>query len=241
MQDISSFSRKLESWNLKITEKQQEQFIKYYELLIERNKVMNLTAITEWEEVVQKHFIDSLSFVKAGVIKEQKELKLIDIGTGAGFPGIPLKILFPHWKVVLLDSLKKRVSFLNEVIQELELTNIEVIHGRAEDIARAEGYREGFDICVSRAVANLSILSEYCIPFAKVGGYFISYKSAKGEIEKKQAEHAIEILGGKVEDMVFFQLPESEIERGLIIVKKIKETNKKYPRKAGLPEKEPLK
>ena len=146
MQDISSFSRKLESWNLKITEKQQEQFIKYYELLIERNKVMNLTAITEWEEVVQKHFIDSLSFVKADVIKEQKELKLIDIGTGAGFPGIPLKILFPHWKVVLLDSLKKRVSFLNEVIQELELINIEAIHGRAEDIARTEGYREGFDI-----------------------------------------------------------------------------------------------
>lgn len=240
MPDISSFCRKLKYWNITITEKQQQQFIQYYELLVEKNKVMNLTAITEWEEVVQKHFVDSLSLIKTKALKE-KTFSLIDVGTGAGFPGIPLKILFPSCKVILLDSLNKRVKFLNEVIEALELKEIEAIHGRAEDIARKELYREKFDVCVSRAVANLAVLSEYCIPFVKVGGYFISYKSAKGDIEKQQAERAIKILGGEVEDIVFFELPESEIERELIVIKKKKETKEKYPRKAGLPEKEPLK
>ena len=238
MQDISSFSRKLESWNLKITEKQQEQFIKYYELLIERNKVMNLTAITEWEEVVQKHFIDSLSLCKA--YDTSKNISCIDVGTGAGFPGLALKIAYPNMKVTLLDSLQKRIQFLDAVIQKLELTGIETIHGRAEDYAKPGMLREKFDLSVSRAVANLSTLSEYCLPFVKKGGYFISYKSEKIAEEMEKAVNAISILGGEVKGQIEFMLPDSDIYRNLFVIIKKKDTPKKYPRKAGLPSKEPL-
>lgn len=221
-----------------LNEKQESQFIEYYKMLIEWNQVMNLTAITEYDEVMQKHFVDSLSLVK-GIDLSSCE-KLIDIGTGAGFPGIPLKIVFPHLKIVLLDSLGKRVKFLNAVVGKLGLDNSIAIHGRAEDFSRQKEYREKFDICVSRAVANLSSLSEYCIPYVKVGGTFISYKSGAVEGELKNAQKAISILGGEEKQTLKFVLPDSDIERALVIIQKKKETPRKYPRKAGVPGKEPL-
>ena len=175
--DCTSFIRDLKEFQIEISEQQTKQFLAYYELLTVWNSFMNLTAITEFNEVMKKHFVDSLSLIKAVPDINEKSYSLIDVGTGAGFPGIPLKIMFPSIKVVLLDSLNKRISFLNEVIDKLELKDIQAFHGRAEDYAKQKEYRENFDMCVSRAVANLSTLSEYCLPFVKKGGYFISYKS----------------------------------------------------------------
>lgn len=226
-------------FQIDLSEDQKNQFMEYYDLLVKWNQVMNLTAITEFDEVMCKHFVDSLALTKA--VDLSKYQRLMDVGTGAGFPGIPLKIAFPNLEVVLLDSLNKRVLFLNEVIQKLGLQGIRAIHGRAEDFAKKEEYREGFDLCVSRAVANLSTLSEYCIPYTKIHGYFISYKSGEVEEEAKEAERAIQLLGGKRKNLIKFQLPGSDIERSLVVVEKVKQTQKKYPRKAGLPTKEPLK
>lgn len=226
-------------FQISLTDLQRDQFMDYYELLVEWNKVMNLTAITDFDEVMQKHFVDSLALTRAVDLKSVGNL--LDIGTGAGFPGIPLKIVFPHLEVVLLDSLNKRIRFLNEVIERLGLTGIRAIHGRAEDYAKKEEYREGFDLCVSRAVANLSTLSEYCIPYTKVKGRFISYKSGEAEEEIRAAKSAVSILSGKCVDTVKFTLPNSDIERSLVVIEKIKHTSGKYPRKAGLPAKEPLK
>lgn len=222
-----------------LNDEQVNQFIRYYEILVEWNSFMNLTGITEYEEVVQKHFIDSLVLGKA--IDVSKVSTLIDVGTGAGFPGLPLKIAFPHLKVTLLDSLQKRIKFLDEVIGQLGLTDIETIHGRAEDFAKPSMKRESYDVCVSRAVANLSSLSEYCLPYVSVGGYFIPYKSGKIEEELEEAKNAIYLLGGKLEDEVKFMLPESDISRSLIKIKKVSSTPKKYPRKSGLATKEPIK
>lgn len=233
------FEEKLQSLGIELTEKQYEQFDKYYELLVEWNKVMNLTGITEYEEVNEKHFIDSLSIVKAIDITKVKSI--IDIGTGAGFPGIPLKIAFPELKITLLDSLNKRIKFLDTVIEELGLENIETIHGRAEDFAKKAEYREQYDLCVSRAVANLSTLSEYCLPFVNVGGEFIPYKSGEIDAEVKEAGVAIKVLGGKLNEVVKFQLPGSDISRSFVKIKKVKNTGKKFPRKAGLASKEPIK
>lgn len=232
------FENKLNALGIVLTETQKQQFDKFYELLVEWNKVMNLTGITDYEEVNEKHFVDSVSLVKA--INLEKVDTVIDIGTGAGFPGIPLKIVFPHLKVVLLDSLNKRIKFLNEVINKLGLTDIKTIHGRAEDYAKQAEYREQFDVCVSRAVANLSTLSEYCIPYVKVGGMFIPYKSGEIDEEVQQAKKAIHILGGKLDEVIKFQLPDTEINRSFVKINKIQNTIKKYPRKAGLPAKEPL-
>ena len=232
------FETKLNSLGITLTDTQKEQFNKFYELLVEWNKVMNLTGITEYEEVNEKHFVDSLSIVKA--IDINKIDTVIDIGTGAGFPGIPLKIAFPHLKIVLLDSLNKRINFLNTVISELGLNDIKTIHGRAEDFAKQGEYREQFDLCVSRAVANLTSLSEYCIPYIKVGGLFIPYKSGEIDEEVLQAKKAIHILGGKLEEVIKFQLPDTEINRSFVKISKTQNTAKKYPRKAGLPTKEPL-
>ena len=224
--------------SVELTDKQVSQFIKFYEMLVEWNKVMNLTGITEYDEVVMKHFVDSLSIVKINGLDGVKSI--IDVGTGAGFPGIPLKIAFPEIKITLLDSLNKRINFLNAVIKELGLEDIETIHGRAEDFAKKTEYREQYDLCVSRAVANLSTLSEYCLPYVKVGGRFIPYKSGEIDEELNNSKKAVQILGGKIEDVVKFQLPDTDIGRSFVKIKKNKNTAKKYPRKAGLPAKEPL-
>lgn len=232
------FEDKLKEIGIVLTDTQKDQFFKFYELLVEWNKVMNLTGITEYEEVNEKHFVDSISLVKA--IDINKIETVIDVGTGAGFPGIPLKIAFPHLKIVLLDSLNKRIQFLNTVIEELGLSDIETIHGRAEDFAKKVEYRECFDLCVSRAVANLSTLSEYCLPYVKVSGMFIPYKSGEIDPEVEQAKKAIHLLGGKTDEVIKFQLPGSEIGRSFVKIKKTQKTSKKYPRKAGLPVKEPL-
>ena len=232
------FDEKLKELRIELNENMKNQFDRYYELLVEWNKVMNLTGITEYEEVNEKHFIDSLSIVK--VIDINKIDNIIDIGTGAGFPGIPLKIAFPHLKVTLLDSLNKRIKFLNAVIDELNLNHIETIHGRAEDYAKKTEYRENYDLCVSRAVANLSTLSEYCVPYVKVGGLFISYKSGDIDEEIVKSKPAIKILGAEIENVIKFKLPGTDIHRSRVKIKKVSTTKKKYPRKAGLPAKEPL-
>lgn len=238
--NCTSFLEDLKEFHIEITKEQEQQFMTYYELLVEWNSFMNLTAITEFDEVMKKHFEDSVSLINALPDLPEKEYTLIDVGTGAGFPGIPLKIVFPKLKVVLLDSLNKRVSFLNEVIDKLGLTDIKAVHGRAEDFAKQKEYRESFDICVSRAVANLATLSEYCLPFVKVDGNFISYKSEKITEEYENAKEAIKVLGGKYEKQVEFMLPSSDIYRNLFVIGKIKNTPGKFPRKAGLPSKEPI-
>ena len=221
-----------------LDENQKKQFTDFYEYLVEKNKVMNLTGITEFQEVLIKHFLDSLACVKAVDMSRIK--RIMDIGTGAGFAGVPLKIAFPHLEACLLDSLKKRVNFLEETFQMLKMENITAIHGRAEEYAKNKQYRETYDLCVSRAVSNLATLSEYCLPYVKTGGYFISYKSGTVQEEVEQAQKAVKILGGKIQDVVYFQLPDSEIQRSLVVIEKIKATPGRYPRKAGTPLKEPL-
>lgn len=227
------------SMGVELNDTQVQQFIKYHEILVEWNSFMNLTGITEYEEVVQKHFVDSLALCKA--VDVSKAESLIDIGTGAGFPGIPLKIAYPHLKVTLLDSLQKRIKFLNEVAAQLGLQDVETIHGRAEDFAKPSMKRESYDLCVSRAVANLASLSEYCLPYVNLGGYFIPYKSGKVEEELETSKKAVFLLGGKIEEEVKFYLPDSDISRSLIKIKKVTATPKKYPRKSGMATKEPIK
>lgn len=237
--DCTGFDRGLEELEITLTETQKQQFLDYYELLTEWNSFMNLTAITEFQEVVIKHFLDSLSLVR---VMEGKNLKgrLIDVGTGAGFPGIPLKIAFPELEVSLLDSLNKRVKFLEETAEKLNLKGIEAIHGRAEDFGKNSDYRERFDLCVSRAVANLNLLSEYCLPFVKKGGMFVSYKSGNVREEVENAGKAVKILGGKLERTYFFRLAGTDMDRSFVCIRKAAPTPKKYPRKAGVPAKEPL-
>ena len=237
--DLKVLEQGCEELGIALNDTQKQQFIAFYEYLAEKNKVMNLTGITEFQEVLVKHFLDSLACVKA--VDMTKVRKIMDIGTGAGFPGIPLKIVYPELEVVLLDSLNKRIKFLDEVIRTLGLEKIRTIHGRAEDFAKKKEYRECFDLCVSRAVANLATLSEYCLPFVKVEGEFISYKSGDSDEEIRDAEFAVKVLGGKITDVDKFQLPGTDMGRSLVKIKKVKNTAGKYPRKAGLPSKEPLK
>lgn len=236
--DTRQFIKDTESLGVKLTEGQIRQFLLYYEMLAEWNERMNLTAITAYDDVMKKHFVDSVSLRKAFPLKDGTSL--IDVGTGAGFPGLALGIAFPGLQITLLDSLKKRIVFLEEVIKSLELKNIQAVHGRAEDMAKPGLFREKYDLCVSRAVANLSALSEYCLPFVKVGGFFVSYKSDKISEEKKAAENAVLLLGGKFSEQISFTLPESTLCRTLVLIEKVKETPVKYPRKAGLPGKQPL-
>ena len=228
--------QKLNEFNIEINDKQLEQFDKYMKLLLEWNEKINLTAIVEPDEVKIKHFLDSLTILKY----IESDDRIIDIGTGAGFPGIPLKIIKTNSKITLLDSLNKRINFLNLVIEQLELKDIQAIHGRAEEYAKNKIYREKYDIAVSRAVANLSTLVEYMLPFVKVGGKCICMKGANVNEEIEKAKNAINELGGKIEKIDNFYLSKNENERNIIIIKKIKETKLKYPRKAGIPSKEPL-
>ncbi|MDK2807643.1 MAG: rRNA (guanine527-N7)-methyltransferase [Clostridiales bacterium] len=239
MDKIGHLKEVMQGAGITLDQHQCMQFMEYYQLLIEWNEFMNLTAITEFEEVVNKHFLDSLQLVLA--IDLSKKKRILDLGTGAGFPGIPLKIMFPDLKMTLLDSLNKRINFLNEVICRIGLSDIETLHGRAEDYGRKEDYRESYDICVSRAVANLATLSEYCLPYVKKGGYFVPYKSGDIHEEINASKRAVELLGGKIQKIHSFTLPNTDIERSLIVINKVKETPKKYPRMAGKPSKEPIK
>ncbi|MBP5772638.1 MAG: 16S rRNA (guanine(527)-N(7))-methyltransferase RsmG [Eubacterium sp.] len=229
----------LKKLNISLNEDQKQKFSDYYSLLLEKNKVMNLTRITDEEEFIIKHFADSLMISK--VIEMEKIESLIDVGTGAGFPGIPIKIIYPNIKVTLLDSLDKRVGFLKEVIEKLELEDIEAVHGRAEDLGQDDNYREKYDLCVSRAVADLSVLSEYCIPFVKENGEFVSYKAEGSDKEIYAARNAIETLGAGLNSICTEKIPNTDINRQFAIIKKILKTDPKYPRKAGKPSKKPLK
>ena len=233
------FYKALKELGFDLSQKQKDQFQRYFELLVEWNEKINLTAITEFEDVVEKHFLDSISLCQ--VMDLKKPLTLLDLGTGAGFPGIPLKIMFPELKITLADSLNKRLLFLNEVMEALNLKDIETVHGRAEELSKRKDYRESFDLCVSRAVANLSTLSEYCLPFIHISGKFISYKSGEVEDELKDAKKAVFVLGGEIEDVIHFTLPDSDIKRSFVVINKVHATPKAYPRKAGTPSKSPLK
>lgn len=239
--DLTKFKHGLEELNITLTDEQIEQFLQYYEILVEKNKVMNLTGITEYEEVIQKHFLDSLSLIRVIPDIASQKLTVIDLGTGAGFPGIPLKIAFPELEITLMDSLNKRILFLQEVIDALGLKKVSAVHGRAEEMASNATHRQQYDLCVSRAVSNLAVLTEYCLPFVKKGGLFVSYKSADSDAEIQEGKKAISILGGKLTSVDKFQLPDSDLRRALVCIKKVKDTPKKYPRKAGTPAKLPLK
>ena len=235
--NVEYFLYELGKLNISLSEMQINQFIRFYEMLIEKNKVMNLTAITEFDEVIDKHFLDSLNLFR--LIDLNSEKRILDLGTGAGFPGIPLKIAFPKIKITLVDSLNKRVMFLNDVVNQLGLEDVECVHARAEDLAKKKEYREEYDICVSRAVANLSTLSEYYIPFVKVGGNFISYKSGDCDEEINSSKAAIKKLGARISKVENFEI--KDMGRSFVVIDKISSTPSKYPRKAGLPSKEPLK
>ena len=238
MYNLEILEKGCEELGITLNDTQKHQFIQFYEYLIEKNKVMNLTGITEFDEVLVKHFLDSLCCVKAVDMSQVKTV--MDIGTGAGFPGVPLKIAFPEVEACLLDSLNKRVKFLEETFELLGLNGISAIHGRAEEYAKNKSYREKYDLCVSRAVSNLATLSEYCLPYVKTGGTFISYKSGTVQEEADQARKAIKILGGKLTSITYFDLPDSEISRSLVTITKQTPTPKPYPRKAGTPLKTPL-
>ncbi len=243
-------SNSLKKVNIDISEEQIDSFEKYYELLIEWNSFMNLTSITDMDEVIDKHFVDSILLLKYISFTDEEESfdkiifsknsSLIDIGSGAGFPGIPLKIMCPYLKFTLVDSLNKRINFLNEVIDKLSLDNITAIHSRAEIIGKNSDHREKYDICFSRAVSNLSVLSEFCLPLVKNNGYFISYKGSNIDEELDSAGNAIDILGGKVLKTESFIIPDTDNKRSLIFIKKDKATPKQYPRKEGTPLKNPL-
>ena len=235
--NIRKFAEGLDRLGYQLDDRQYRQFLTFYDMLTEKNRVMNLTAITDYEEVVSKHFLDSLSI--SNVCSKFKG-KLLDLGTGAGFPGIPLKIAYPDLQITLVDSLNKRVRFLEEVIDALELKKIIAVHGRAEELARQKEYRESYRYVVSRAVANISTLSEYCLPFVEVGGDFIAYKSGQIEEELSDGKYGIKLLGGRIERLEQFTLPDTDVSRSLVLIRKIGKTPKTYPRKAGTPAREPL-
>ncbi len=221
-----------------LTPLQADQFFSYYQDLIETNKVMNLTAITDFSEVIHKHFVDSIH--KVGDILPSYPQNVIDIGCGAGFPSIPLHILHPDWNMTLVDSLLKRLSFIDRIVAGFGWDNVKTVHSRAEDLAQDPYYRAFYDLAVARAVSRLSVLCEYCLPFVRKGGYFLAYKGASADQELEEARHAIKLLGGEVKDIIHFTLPQHSDERALILIQKTHATPDKYPRKAGLPAKSPL-
>ena len=227
-----------EKFNININEEKLDKFKRYSDLIREWNEKINLTAITDEDGIIKKHFIDSISVLESNTIKNG--MKIIDIGTGAGFPGIPLKIIMPDSEILLLDSLNKRINFLNETISILGLKGIKAVHYRAEELAKKPEYREKYDIAVSRAVANMTVLSELCVPFVKIGGYFIAMKGPSSEDEIEESKTAIYILGGKIKNVVETSMLQPDMNHRLVIVEKIKSTMGKYPRNAGLIEKKPL-
>lgn len=234
------FVLELSKHNFELTDKQKQQFKLYFKMLIEVNEHVNLTRITEEDEVYLKHFYDSITplFTFGAVFKDGATL--CDVGAGAGFPSIPLKILKPGLKVTIVDSLQKRLNFLKDLISELGLTDVELVHGRAEDVGQNKLYRERFDIVTARAVARMSVLSEYCLPLVNKGGYFVALKGPKAEDELDDGKKALEVLGGKLIKDEELTLPESEEERTLVLVQKVKSTPKKYPRQAGTPRRKPI-
>lgn len=238
--DVRRFDDRLADFEFDLTDHQINQFLRYYELLIEWNQKMNLTGITEFNDVIHKHFVDSIAF--SVVDQPEGGKRLLDVGTGAGFPGIPLKIVYPELEITLLDSLNKRLNFLDAVIAELELTNISTVHGRAEDLAHDKAYREQYDYCVSRAVANISTLSEYCLPFLKKGGAFIAYKGGDVEDELHRYIFGVRKLKGSLEKSMTFTIDTGDevLNRSLLLIRKEKPTPSRYPRKAGVPAKNPL-
>lgn len=223
---------------IQLSDEQLKQFSIFYDHMIEMNQVMNLTSITEEDEVILKHFYDSMSVIKYYDFHDQ--MNVIDVGTGAGFPGIPLAILLPNVQFTLMDSLNKRITFLKEVVQKCGLKNVKCIHSRAEELAKDGDYRENYDVCVSRAVANLSVLLEYCIPFIKKGGKFISYKSISSEEELTDSKNAQNKLCCKLKENISFELPDTDIKRNFLIFEKFDHTADKYPRNNGIPKKKPL-
>ena len=237
--DTSVFKKNLHELNIDLSDNQVNQFLTYYEMLIDKNKVMNLTAITDFDEVVEKHFIDSLALIK--IINLDQQLSILDLGTGAGFPGMPLKICLENLDLTLLDSLNKRINFLQEVANQLDLQGIEFIHGRAEDFGKSEEYREKFDVATARAVAGLPILMEFCVPFVKVGGYFICLKGPNANLELEESKAAMEVLGIEFIEKIDVKLPDLELNHNILVFKKVKNTPSKYPRKAGKPSKNPIK
>ncbi|MCR4745576.1 MAG: 16S rRNA (guanine(527)-N(7))-methyltransferase RsmG [Lachnospiraceae bacterium] len=238
MENSKILTDALDELKIEYDDKKIELLLKYYDMLIEKNKVMNLTAITDFNEVMIKHFADSLSVLQ--FVEFENDNKVLDLGTGAGFPGIPLKIFLPNVEFLLVDSVNKKLNFINEVIEKLGLNKISVLHARAEELGHKEDFREKFDFVCSRAVANLSTLSEYTIPFLRQDGLFISYKASIVNEEITNAEKAIKILGAKIEKVEKFSLPGIGDERDFVFIKKISKTPKKYPRKSGVPSKEPL-
>lgn len=238
MNDKSLIINKLTAEGVKITDVQCDKLYRFYEMVTEKNKVMNLTAITDYEEFVIKHFVDSLMIAK--VMDMTMPMTVLDIGTGAGFPGVPIKIVYPETKVLLLDSLNKRLNFLNEVIAELGLKDITTIHSRAEELQAKGEYRENFDLCVSRAVSALPTLSEYCLPYVKLGGKFVAYKATGADEEIEASKTAIRVLGGEIKETAHFTIKDTDYTRVLISIEKIKNTPKKYPRSGGKPSKNPL-
>lgn len=238
MEDMNFLKENAKEFGIYLSDRQLMQFHDYYYILNEWNHKLNLTAITDFQDVMIKHFLDSISIFK--FIDFSQNDKLIDVGTGAGFPGIPIKIVFPGIHVTLLDSLNKRIIFLDELIHDLDLSGIETIHGRAEEIGRKKEYRESYDFAVSRAVANLNSLSEICLPFLKNGGKFISYKSEHAGEEVSSAMDVFSLLGGTFKNCFHFYLPRSDFERNLILVDKVSSVPDRYPRKPGKPFKDPL-
>ena len=240
---MNHLEKQLKALGLSLTEYQISQFNMYRKMVIKKNEVMNLTAITDSAGFDLKHFADSLSLVSAAPdIRELlgTSVDVIDIGTGAGFPGIPLKIAFPEIRLTLLDSLNKRISFLSEVTGALKLENVTLIHARAEEGARKQELRDHFDLAVSRAVANQSVLTEYCLPYVKKGGLFVAYKSGEVDEELREASHAIKVLGGTIEAHPYMNLPDSDITRSFVVIRKLTATPKAYPRKPGTAKRDPL-
>ena len=236
---FEQLNREMDTLNISLTEEQCNEFLLYYKILLEWNQVMNLTAITEQSDVITKHFTDSVSLVRVIPDLGARDLSVADLGTGAGFPGIPLKIVFPNLRITLMDSLDKRVRFLNHVIEELELKDIHAIHGRAEELGQNKDHREQYDLCVSRAVANMAVLCEYCLPLVKTGGVFTAYKTESAANEVAAAKGALKKLGGSVSDIHEFSLPNGD-PRTMVVVKKVQKTPPAYPRKAGTPRKSPI-